>query len=40
MEQQPDLPMTDHACPMFFLVVPTFVGALLWLCTMLYAIPN
>lgn len=40
MEPHPDLPMTDHACPMVFLVVPTFVGALVWLCFMLNYLPS
>jgi hypothetical protein len=25
----------DHSCPMAFVVVPTFVGALVWLCAIL-----
>jgi hypothetical protein len=36
MNQQPHVPLTDdHAFPMAFVVMPAFVGALLWLITML-----
>ncbi len=36
MDQQPQLPLThEHAFPMGFIIVPAFVGALLWLLTML-----
>jgi hypothetical protein len=36
MDQQPQLPAAnDHAFPMAFVVIPAFVGALLWLVTML-----
>ena len=39
MEPHPDLPMTDHACPMFLLVVPTFIGGLVWMCMLLSKAP-
>jgi hypothetical protein len=35
MDQQPHAPLSnDHAFPMEFVVLPAFVGALLWLMTM------
>ena len=35
MNPQANLPMTDRACPLAFVVAPAFVGALVWLCAML-----
>jgi hypothetical protein len=36
MDHQPPARMTDdHAFPMGFVIIPAFVGALLWLITML-----
>ena len=35
MEHQHPLPVTDRSCPLPFIVAPAFVGALVWLCTML-----
>jgi hypothetical protein len=36
MDQPRPAPLTDdHAFPMEFVIIPTFVGALLWLITML-----
>jgi hypothetical protein len=39
MEPHPDLHMTDHSFPMIFVVVPTFLGGLIWLCAMLSRVP-
>jgi hypothetical protein len=39
MNTQRNLPMADHSCPMAFVVVPSFVGALVWLCILLGQVP-
>jgi hypothetical protein len=40
MSQPFQAPETEHACPVGFIVVPTFVGALLWLLVMLNRLPH
>jgi hypothetical protein len=35
MEQQNPVPVADRPCPLPFVVAPTFVAALIWLCAML-----
>lgn len=37
---QPTAPGDDHACPTAFVVLPTVIGALLWLCTLLSRLPQ
>ena len=29
----------DRPCPVGFVVVPAFIGALVWLCVLLHAVP-
>jgi hypothetical protein len=35
MEHESPLPVTDRACPLPYIVAPSLVGALVWVCAML-----
>jgi hypothetical protein len=35
MEQESQAPQAEHTCPITFLIVPAFVGALIWLIVLL-----
>jgi hypothetical protein len=35
VESQPQNPVADRPCPLLFIVLPAFVGTLLWLVTLL-----
>jgi hypothetical protein len=35
METNTSTPAADRTCPMMFVVLPAFVGGLIWICTLL-----
>lgn len=35
MNQESYHPVEDRVCPIWFVIMPAFVGALLWLCAIL-----
>jgi hypothetical protein len=35
MDTETQAPVADHPFPMMFVVLPAFVGGLIWLCTLL-----
>ena len=39
MQHRLQAPLDDPPCPMGFVIVPAFIGALIWLCVLLHAMP-
>jgi hypothetical protein len=39
MDSRPQLPTADRSCPIGFVVLPSFIGALVWLYLLLSRMP-